>query len=297
MPQVPTDLELTPGAVVDDRYRVEGPIAEGGMARVYRAIDLQSDQAVALKVLKANLAEDHQAVERFRREAQILERLQHPVIVSIRSSGDLGEHGIYIAMELLEGETLGARMLRGRLNPDELTPVVTGIAVGLHAAHEADVIHRDLKPDNIFLTYADDGPPQVKIMDFGVSKLSGSDRITRTGQILGTPRYMAPEQLMADKDLDRRLDVYAFGTILYHALTGRPPFVADRPTQLVIAILKGDLVPLSAYRPDVPPTVAEVVMRAMEVKRRERFDNALDVANAWVDALGPGGSHKTSITV
>lgn len=297
MPRAPTDLELEPGDVVDDRYRVEHPIAEGGMARVYRAIDLRSGESVALKVLKANLAEDRQAVERFAREAEILRRLEHPVIVSIRSSGDLGEHGIYIAMELLEGETLGAWMLRGRLHPDELTPVVTGIAVGLHAAHEANVIHRDLKPDNVFLTYPDDGPPQVKIMDFGISKLSGSDRITRTGQILGTPRYMAPEQLMADKDLDRRLDVYAFGTILYHALTGRPPFVAERPTQLVIAILKGDLVPLSAYRPDVPPAIAEVVMRAMQVSRRERFDNALDVAHAWVAALGQGGSHKTSMTI
>ncbi len=292
-----TELELEPGTIVAGRYRIESPLGEGGMARVYRAVDLDNHDSVALKVLKANLAADQQAVERFLREGEILEHLKHPVIVSIRGTGGVGEGSIYIAMELLEGETLGARMVRGRLDPDELTPVITGVAVGLHAAHEAGVIHRDLKPDNIFLTYPRwGGPLQVKIMDFGISKLAGSDRITHTGQILGTPRYMAPEQLMADRDLDQRVDVYALGAILYQALSGRPPFAADRPTQLVMAILKGDLIPLSAYRPDLPQDISDVVMRAMALDRNERFGDALQLANAWIDALKPYRPHRTAIT-
>ncbi|MEM6958894.1 MAG: serine/threonine-protein kinase [Myxococcota bacterium] len=272
------------GHVIAGRFRIEAPLGEGGMAEVFRAHDLALNRAIALKLLKPTVAEDPQAVLRLRREGEVLSSLAHPAIVRVETYGKLDDGRLFIAMELLEGETLGQRMrTRGRLPATELTPIVTGAAAGLAAAHRQQIIHRDLKPDNIFLSGE---PVQVKLLDFGISKVFGLAKLTRTGQILGTPRYMAPEQLSDSEDVDQRIDVYALGVMLYEALAGTPPFVGASPTALLTAILRGDAVPLRTYCPQLDPAIEEVVMRAMARSREARFPSPLDLAEAWVDAAG-----------
>ena len=149
----------------------------------------------------------------------------------------------------------------------ELAPIVAGACGGLSAAHDAGIVHRDLKPDNLFLAETTQGM-QVKLLDFGISKVTGSDKLTHTGEVLGTPRYMAPEQLSAERDLDGRTDVYALGVILYEALAGSPPFVASTPTDLIIAILHGKSAPLRSFRPDLGPDVE--AMPGMRAKLEDR---------------------------
>ena len=213
------------GAVIAGRFRIERSLGEGGMAEVFQAHDMAARHPVAIKLLKKDIANNPEAIERLRREAQVLERLDHPAVVKLETFGKLEDGRLFIAMEMLKGETLGDRMRReGRVDPADLSPVVAGACAGLAAAHDAGIVHRDLKPDNIFLEETDAGM-QVKLLDFGISKVTGSDKLTQTGEVLGTPRYMAPEQLSAERDLDGRTDVYAMGVILYEALAGarRPP--------------------------------------------------------------------------
>lgn len=276
---------LSPGTTIAGRYRLEAQLGEGGMAEVFRAEDLATRQRVAVKVLHTDVASNPEAVERIRREGQILSELDNPAIVSVETFGELEDGTVFVVMELLEGETLGQRMRRGRLEPAELAPIVTGTSAGLHAAHSRGIVHRDLKPDNIFLCKAEDGL-QVKLLDFGISKIRGRDKLTQTGEILGTPRYMSPEQLAADADIDARVDVYALGVILYEALAETPPFLATTPTDLIIAILNGKVAPLRSVRPDVPAEVEAVVMRAMSKARAARYDTAMALAEAYVDAVG-----------
>ncbi|MFK8000299.1 MAG: protein kinase [Polyangiales bacterium] len=280
------------GTVIAGRFRVEGPLGQGGMAHVVRATDLATKRPIALKLLKPEIAKDEQAVARLRREGEVLSKLDHPAIVGIETFGKLDDGRIFIAMELLKGETLGERIRRdGKLSPQDLSPVVTGAAAGLAAAHRNDVIHRDLKPDNVFLVGE---PIQVKLLDFGISKVFGLAKLTRTGQILGTPRYMAPEQLAADDDVDQRIDVYAMGVILYEALAGTPPFGGVNASELVVAIIRGRPVPLRTYCPTIDPALEAVVMRAISRSRDARFETALELAEAWVSVVDPRPTKSAS---
>ncbi len=282
------------GSVIDGQYRLDGTLGEGGMAVVYEATDLRSGRAVALKLLKSNVGRFAEAVERLRREGEALGRLRNPAIVGIERIGELPEGGIFLAMERLEGETLGARMRRQRFQPAELTPIVTGVAAGLAAAHRAGIVHRDFKPDNVFLSRRPgDGAEQVKILDFGISKVFGAERLTQTGQVLGTPRYMAPEQLAAERDLDAGVDVYALGVILYEALSGQSPFASGTPSDLIVAIVNGRITPLRAAAPQLPSECVEVVMRMMATAREARYASIVEAAEAWV-AAAPASASATA---
>jgi serine/threonine-protein kinase len=277
------------GQVLAGRFRVETELGEGGMARVYRVTDLATQRPFALKLLKASIADDREAVARLRREAEVLSTIDNPAVVRIETYGQLPDGRLFLVIELLEGETLGARMRREqRLSPEALSPIVAGVAAGLGAAHRAGVVHRDLKPDNVFLCKAPDGGVQVKILDFGISKVySNEERLTRTGQVLGTPRYMAPEQLSAEPDLDARTDVYALGVILYEALAGTPPFVATTPSDLILAILHGKVTPLRVLRPELPAALESIVARAMARHRDLRYANPVELAEAWLALIAP----------
>jgi serine/threonine-protein kinase len=276
------------GQVLAGRFRVEAELGEGGMARVYRVTDLATQRPFALKLLKASIADDREAVARLRREAEVLSTIDNPAVVRIETYGQLPDGRLFLVIELLEGETLGARMRREqRLAPEALSPIVAGVAAGLGAAHRAGVVHRDLKPDNVFLCKAPDGV-QVKILDFGISKVySNEERLTRTGQVLGTPRYMAPEQLSAEPDLDARTDVYALGVILYEALAGTPPFVATTPSDLILAILHGKVTPLRVLRPELPAALESIVARAMTRHRDLRYATPVELAEAWLALVAP----------
>jgi serine/threonine-protein kinase len=270
--------------VLGERYRLEVTLGSGGMADVFRALDLITGRRVAVKVLRQQLVESPEAVQRFRREGQVLAALKNPAIVGVESVFEQPS-GVFLVMELLEGETLGARMKRGPLSIRELAPIVAGCAAGLSAAHQHGVVHRDLKPDNVFLTELPSGEVQVKVLDFGVSKVRGEERLTQTGQVLGTPRYMSPEQLGAEPDVDARVDVYALGVILYEALSGgRSPFVASTPTDLIVAILNGKIIPLRSVKPDVPAAIEAVVLRSMSKVRAARYESVAGLAEAFFEA-------------
>ncbi len=273
------------GSVVAGRYRIDQALGVGGMAEVFRAFDLEASLNVALKILLPEIAAKPEAVERTKREGKVLSELSNPAIVSVSRFGELDDGTVFLVMELLEGETLGERMRRGVFDPAELAPIVTGTCAGLHAAHSRAIVHRDLKPDNIFLCPTLYGL-QVKLLDFGISKVYGQKRLTHTGQVLGTPRYMSPEQLSGEPDIDARVDVYSLGVILYEALAGKPPFMAQTPTELIIAILHGKVAPLGSVRRDVPAAVEAVVMRAMSKVRTARFDTAMSLGEAYIDAIG-----------
>jgi hypothetical protein len=277
--------EANLGTVVAGRYRLEQLLGVGGMAEVYRAEDLTSERRVAVKILRADIATNPEAVARIKREGELLIELRNPAIVAVETWGQLDDGTVYLVMELLEGETLGERMRRGVAEPAELGPIVAGTCAGLHAAHTRGIVHRDLKPDNVFLCPTEHGL-QVKLLDFGISKFYGRERLTQTGEVLGTPRYMSPEQLGSEKEIDLRVDIYALGVILYEALAGKPPFLAATPTDLIVAILHGKTAPLRSARPDVPPGVESVVMRAISKVRAARFDSAPALAEAYIDAVG-----------
>jgi serine/threonine-protein kinase len=272
------------------------------MATVYRALDVATQRHIALKVLKRELSTIPEASTRFRREGELLLKLDHPGLVRIETFGTTEGGQLFLAMELLDGETLGARLKRlGRLEARDLGPVVAGICAALAFAHARGVIHRDLKPENVFLALLPCGDERVKVLDFGISKVFGAERLTQTGELLGTPRYMAPEQLSADHDLDARVDIYALGVMLYECLTGTAPFAGRTPSDLIVSILHGRAAPLRSVRPDVAPEVEGVVARAMARAREARFSTPEELASAFLGALGrpsgPGGLRAGAPTV
>lgn len=276
------------GEWITDHFQVKGRLGSGGMSDVLLATDRRTGGEVAVKLLRPEFALDDEAVKRLDREAEVLRTVQHPAIVRIESYGTLRDGRTFLAMERLHGRTLGARIREGAMPLDEVSTILDSIAEGLDAAHALGVIHRDLKPDNVFLLASGEGSP-VKLLDFGISKVFGADRLTRTGQVLGTPRYMAPEQLTGERDLDARVDVYALGVILYEALTGRPPYVASDPSELVVAILQSRVAPLRSLRPDLPDGVEAVVRKAMASAREQRFGSAGALRAALRQAADEGG--------
>ncbi len=277
------------GTVLVGRYRLDALVGAGAMAEVFRATDLTTERVVAVKILRGQTANNREAVARLKREGEVLSALRHKSIVVVEAAHEI-EGGVFLVMELLEGETLGTRMKRRPMLPVELAPIVAGIVAGLAAAHAQAVVHRDLKPDNVFLVpdlaSGREGALRVKLLDFGISKVWYGEKLTQTGQILGTPRYMSPEQLGAEVDVDPRIDVYALGVILYEALAGTPPFLASTPTDLIVAILHGKVAPLRTVKPDLSPAIEAVVMRAMARHRDARFATARELADAFLDAAG-----------
>jgi len=276
------------GELFAERYRVVAKLAAGGMGAVFEAEDERSGNAVAVKLLHPELAQEPEMHRRFKREGSILQALHHPSVVRVRDVGTDARGRSYTVMELLRGETLHARIEReGALDLGALGPIVEGIAAGLGAAHEHGVLHGDLKPANVFLLAGEDGAVggAVKLVDFGTSKVHGLERLTRTGEVIGTPTYMAPELLTGDGTIDERIDVYAFGVLLYQSLAGVAPFTERNPGKLLFQIVMGQGVPLEERRPGLPASLYEVVRHAMAPKKADRFESPRAVANAWASTL------------
>lgn len=280
--------------MLDGRFRLVREIAAGAMGAVWEAVDTTGRTAppeiapgstVALKMLRPELHSEPSIRRRFRREASVLQSLSHPAVVRILDLGTDASERSYTVMELLRGETLEARLAReGRLPAAALAPMIRAIAEGLAAVHAHGVIHGDLKPANVFLL-AEGGASPVKIVDFGLSKIEGLERLTRTGELTGTPAYMAPELLTGAAELDARIDQYALGVVLYEALAGRLPFTKVHPGALMFEIAMGQGLPLEQTAPDVPLAVRAVVARAMAARREERFAGVLELASALEDAV------------
>ncbi len=287
------------GDLVGERFRLEHELGAGGMGTVYAAIDLQTGARVALKLMRPELAGDERAVERFRREGAALAAIHHASVVQIREIGELPDGALYIAMELLEGETLAARLARlGPMSTEQLLPIVLGLCEGLAVAHEGGVIHRDIKPSNIHLPSPDalaraertHERALVKLVDFGVARVAGFSKMTSTGLAIGTVRYMAPEQLTGSA-IDGRADIYSLGVVLYEALAGEHPFDRTAVDDPIGAILVGRATPLSSLRPDLPPSITQVVHVAMARLATERFASPRALADAFrravLEPVGP----------
>lgn len=274
---------FSPGSFFGDRFRIERLLGVGGMGNVYEAVDLTNDRPVALKVLKKASALTAEAAERFRREAEILSAAKHPGIVGIHGFGQASDGTAWLAMELLVGETLRERVTReGAMSPLALVPILTAASDALTKAHSRGVVHRDLKPDHLFLPA--DGRFPVKVLDFGLSRAIGNKKLTRTGTVLGTPRYMSPEQIASAHASDGQSDVYALGVIVYEALSGQSPFVASDHGQLLGAILQGRIEPLEKVRPDLAPELGAVLARAMSKDREIRHKTPTEFADDFARA-------------
>jgi serine/threonine-protein kinase len=265
--------------VLDDKYRLEERLGEGGMGAVYRATHLLIERPVAVKVLNARLVTDEAARERFRREARAAGRLQHTNAVAVTDFGETHDGLVYIVMELLEGRTLRGVLAReGPLEAARAVSLMLQVSAAVGTAHDAGIIHRDLKPANIFVVQRSNAPHIVKVLDFGIAKLgdaSGNfhDTLTGAGVIIGTPRYMSPEQCEG-APLTPASDVYSIGVILYETLTGRTPFTGSTPLSLALKHASEQPLPPREIVASIPPALEEVVLHALEKEPEKRPANA-----------------------
>src|SRR5918999_3804763 len=256
-----------PRTLIDDRYELRGPVGSGGMADVFLAHDEVLDRDVALKLLKDQYAENEEFVERFKREAQSAAALSHPNIVSIFDRGASEDGTYYIAMEYLSGGTLKDRILkRGALPARTAAAVALQIAEALRAAHDRDVVHRDIKPHNILIT----GTGDVKVTDFGIARAASSSTMTRTGHILGTAHYISPEQAMGEP-VGPASDLYSLGVVLYEMLTGELPFDADTPLGIAMKHVNGHLVPPQELNAEVPDGINAITMKLLAKDPKDRY--------------------------
>ncbi|MDI7266987.1 MAG: serine/threonine-protein kinase, partial [Myxococcota bacterium] len=277
------------GNVLEGKYEILRVIGEGGMGVVYEASHKLLGHRLAVKVLHPDVARDPGIIERFHNEARIAAALGHENIVKVTDMGVLPSGAPFLVMEYLEGESLASRIESGGpLPPRQAAEIVVHVLHALSLVHHAGVVHRDLKPDNVFLAQRPAGPGRekttVKLLDFGVSKLRtpGAQHLhlTRTGAVLGTPYYMAPEQAAGKKDMDHRADIYSVGVILYETLTGRRPFEGQTCNELFAAILMGPPTPPRRHRPGLPAKIETVVMKAISRKPEERFATAAEFLRA-----------------
>jgi serine/threonine-protein kinase len=263
-----SDSLLDVGAVVGETYRIEGLIGRGGMGAVWAAEHLRlPGKHVAVKVLLDAAAGGDEMLQRFRREAEIASRLGHPNIVEVLDFNTLPSGLPYIVLEYLQGETLAARVSGGRLQLEEALAITRQIGSALQAAHRAGVVHRDLKPDNVFLcTPEEDMPTKVKVLDFGISKIRGSQSLrTQDAILMGTPQYMSPEQATGKNTaVDARTDVFALGAIVYEMLAGQPAFAGGSLAEVVYRVVHGDPTPLRELAPALPDNVLAAVERALQ---------------------------------
>jgi serine/threonine protein kinase len=283
---------MAPQAVIGKtlgNYNILQLLGAGGMGEVYLAQHTRIARKAAIKLLLPEISTDPQAVERFFTEARATSLIKHDSIVEILDCGTVDGRG-YIIMEYLEGESLGARLARQRTFIEDLPSLVyigTSVARALAAAHARGIVHRDLKPDNVYLANPDNGqgPVRVKILDFGIAKLTGSDKEvgtshTRAGVLVGTPLYMSPEQCRGTATIDHRADIYSLGCILFEMLTGRVPFMSDNAGDLLIAHATVPPPSISEIEPRVPPALEQLIRRMLEKNPAARPASMSEVAEA-----------------
>lgn len=283
------------GRVLANVYRIEAKIGEGGMGTVYAARHVHLGKQYAVKVLVPAAASNATAIERLKQEAIAASSIEHDNIVDVISFDRDTDGAVFIVMELLRGENLATRLARGPMQRDEALSIAHQIASALGKAHEAGIVHRDLKPENIYLAKKGEAE-RVKILDFGISKVKIADseqvNVTRTGQLVGTPLYMSPEQARGEPDIDHKVDIYALGVILYEMLTGSPPFAGRNHFELLWKHGNDPPEPPSHRNPSVPLAIEAVVLRALSKAKEERFETmeALSAAlsSAAEATLSPG---------
>ncbi len=262
-------------------YYLLGELGAGGMARVYRG--RKGSEEVAVKVLQATLSGDPELFKRFKREVRLCKEMDHPHIVRLYDWGE--EHGlVYLVMELVEGGTLRERLRGEGLSPEQAAEVLLPLFQALAYAHSRGVVHRDLKPENVMFTASG----KLKVMDFGLSRADNSTNLTQTGTVLGTPAYMAPEQIQG-VSYDRAIDQYALGVMAYELLTGRQPFQAPDPLQVLFQHVGEKPEPPSRLRADLPAEVEQILLRMLAKAPESRFASVEEAGAHLVAALGRWG--------
>ena len=279
------------GAVVADRYRLLSLLGEGGMGAVYKAEHIRMGKVLALKLLRGAFARDEGAVARFRAEAQIVSRLSHPHTIAVFDFGELADgDGFYLAMEYVQGSDLAAVLHeQGTLPEARAVSLGAQILGSLAEAHDAGVVHRDVKPANVMVQRARTGEDFVKVLDFGIAKLRddpANAATTSAGAIIGTPSYLSPEQARGE-EIDGRADLYSVGALLYELLSGRPPFHGMSPVAMVSAHLRDPPRPLRELAPQVSEGLAAVVHRALEKRPAARYASADEMRAALLGVAVP----------
>ena len=276
---------IPPGTAISERYTIDGVIGEGGMGVVYRGTDRARGRTVAIKALHASLLGDGEIRRRFRREAQLMLGWNHKHVARVH---DLVEHDDLAAfvMEYVAGPTLEdhARRWGGKLPFEDLRQVFGGVLSAMQEAHDHGVVHRDLKPQNILVQLGDDGV-HAKVVDFGIAKILEGTAYTMTGAMLGTCRYMSPEQVQSPTEVDHRSDIYSLGVTLYRCLTGRCPFEGSNHFALMMAHVDQAPEPPSRYRPHLPPGLDELVLRALAKDRAARWQSCAELRGALDEVL------------
>jgi eukaryotic-like serine/threonine-protein kinase len=283
-------MELAPdgggeriGELVDDRYRIQDVLGRGGMGTVYRAEQVTLHRSVALKLLHPALGGSTDMARRFEREAFAAGRLVHPNCVQVTDFGQLADGTLYLAMELLEGRSLGDLLdQERRVALPRALHIIAHVLRGLAHAHERDIVHRDIKPENVILVERDGDPDFAKVLDFGIAKLVGGTeaqaggKLTQAGVTFGTPTYMSPEQAWG-QSVDGRADLYAVSVLLFELIAGRPPFEADEPVKLLSMHATRPPPRLSEVAPElaIPPSVEALLARGLAKDRESRPDSAL----------------------
>ncbi len=287
------------GHVLATRYRIDRVVADGGMGRVYEGIELGTERRLAIKILHQDIAQDAVNIERFKREAETSHALESPYVVEVfdfsneKPAPGRPEGAWYLVMEFLDGDELRAVLDRDKtITPERIVRIMAQASIALDSAHSKGFVHRDLKPDNLFLVKSDKGDT-VKLLDFGSVKFTrGQDRgqkLTVMGTTIGSPFYMSPEQARGAADLDHRADVWALGAMLYEMVVGKVPFLAPNGPQILFKIL-GEEPEIPSFANDsAPPELDDVITRALAKDRDKRFQSCSELANAVGHAFGLSG--------
>jgi len=279
-------LASRPGTVLAGKYRVERVLGQGGMGVVVAATHLQLEELVAVKFMRPQHVTSQESVERFLREARAASKLKNEHVTRVYDVGVLESGEPYMVMELLEGSDLSELLrARGGVMPvAEAAGFVIQTCEALASAHVAGIVHRDLKPQNLFVSRRPDGSALIKVLDFGISKMTtpgvGDGSLTATTAVFGSPHYMSPEQMRSSKDVDGRTDIWSLGVCLYELLTGRVPFEGDSVIEIGAKVLREPPPPPSGLRADLPPGLEVVVLRCLEKRADARFGNVAELAAA-----------------
>jgi serine/threonine protein kinase len=288
------DVESTagvrPGDVLAGKYRIERILGIGGMGVVVAAMHLQLDEKVALKFLLPAMLRNREVVSRFAREARAAVKIKSEHVARVSDVGTLENGAPYMVMEFLEGGDLAAWLeQRGPLPVDQAVDFVLQACVGVASAHGIGIVHRDLKPANLFCIRGNDGQFIIKVLDFGISKItnvSASDAggsMTHTASVMGSPYYMSPEQMQSAREVDERTDIWALGVIVYELLTGTTPFVGESFAEIAIKVATGTPPPVRSYRPDVPAGLESVILKSLDKDKTRRYSNVAELALALAE--------------
>ncbi len=297
VPVAPDDDDKRVGQLLKERYQIRRVVADGGMGRVYEALDMVERRNVAVKILHNEVARDPVQVERFKREFEVSRQLPHDHIVEVVDFSELSDGSYALVMEYLFGEELRQALDREKfLAPARLVRMISQVAIGLDKAHAKQLVHRDLKPDNVFLCQTPEGDI-VKLLDFGSvkDKAEGAKKLTVMGTTIGSPFYMSPEQAQGLDTLDQRADVWALGAILYESMVGKVPFYGVNGPQILLSILTKEATPASSVEDvkfPIPPAVDAVLEKAFKKTASLRHASVGELADAFGRAFGLSGDHQ-----